>query len=227
MGVYGYIYLARKNEMQIPVAEQREAIQVYGRSIGLRMDAYFVERNSSLKRPFSERIEGGKLYRTCNPGDVVVVMKVEWVLGSARGALSLVEGLRSRSIALHCIDLKGNISLDEKRRLAVTEGCSGLVRKILAGLAVCENIGRGEQIKAAKRSRKREGKYLGGPVPFGWQVDGGGFLVPKKQEQKIIKVIAKMRKDRWSYRDISKKLKNEFGVQLSHEGVRRVMNNNC
>jgi intein-encoded DNA endonuclease-like protein len=32
-----------------------------------------------------------------------------------------------------------------------------------------------------------------------------------------------MREDRWSYRDISKKLKDEFDIQLSHAGVRRIM----
>jgi UDP-N-acetylglucosamine transferase subunit ALG13 len=32
-----------------------------------------------------------------------------------------------------------------------------------------------------------------------------------------------MREDRLSYREISEKLKNEFDIQLSHAGVRRIM----
>ena len=68
----------------------------------------------------------------------------------------------------------------------------------------------------------KEGRYIGGPVPFGWQVKDG-FLKKDRQQQKVIRQIQKWRADRWSYRDISSKLREKLGVKLSHEGIRKVL----
>jgi intein-encoded DNA endonuclease-like protein len=48
-------------------------------------------------------------------------------------------------------------------------------------------------------------------------------LVQNEAQQKIIQAIITMREDRWSYRDIARKLKDEYDVQLSHAGVRRIL----
>ena len=64
---------------------------------------------------------------------------------------------------------------------------------------------------------------MGGPVPFGWEVNEERILVQNEAQQKIIQAISKMREDRWSFRDISKKLNAEFNIQLSHARVRRIL----
>jgi len=225
MGVYGYIFLAPEKEHLVSQEKQKNVLLDYVLSIGLKIDDFFIETESSLKRALRERNEGGKMYQKCRPGDSVVVMKVEWVLGSAGEASTLLRIFRKNGVALYCVDLEGNISLDEKRKLIVYNGCAGLVQKLLAGLAVCETSKHGAAIRAAKKTRKKEGKYLGGPVPFGWEVNRDGFLVENREQQKIISAIEVMRKDRWSFRDISRKLKEEFDILISHEGVRRLLNN--
>lgn len=40
--------------------------------------------------------------------------------------------------------------------------------------------------------------------------------------QRIIEAMHALRGERWSYREISRKLLEEYGVRLSHEGVRRL-----
>jgi putative DNA-invertase from lambdoid prophage Rac len=225
MGVYGYIFLAPEKEYTVPLAEQQNVLLKYVSSLGLRIDEFFIERESSLKRALRERKEGGRMYQNCGAGDSIFVMKVEWVLGSAGDGSKLLRVLRKNGVALYCVDLDGNISLDEKRKLMVSDGIAVLVQQLLAGLAVCETSKHGEAIRVAKRTRKKEGKYLGGPVPFGWKVNANGFLVQDKEQQKVILAIEDMRKDRWSYRDISRKLKEEFDVHISHEGVRRILKN--
>ena len=67
---------------------------------------------------------------------------------------------------------------------------------------------------------------MGGPVPFGWQVDGE-YLVQDLKQQQIIREIIKLRSDRWSYRDIVRKLQEGHNVQLSHEGIRRILVSNA
>lgn len=160
------------------------------------------------------------------PGDSIIVAEAKHILGSAAEGVRLLRILQKNKIALHCVDLGLNISLREKRRLVVSEGSAELVEKLLTALAVCESSKHGDAIKAAKRSRKKQGKYLGGPVPFGWQVNEQGVLVHNEEQQRIIDHIEAMRADRWSYRDISRKLREERGIRLSHEGVRRIVSSN-
>ena len=56
---------------------------------------------------------------------------------------------------MHCIDLGGNITVDKKRKLVVSEGSDGIVGKLLSALTVCENCGQGEAIRATKRNLSR------------------------------------------------------------------------
>lgn len=207
------------------MAEQAQAIADFARANGLVLEKEIMEVGSSLKKPFRERPEGGALLHHCQPGDSIIVLKAEYILSSANEGVRLLRMLRKSGLALYCVDLGVNISLDEPRKLVVHEGYAGIVHKLLSSLAVCESSKHGEAIRATKRNLKREGKYLGGPVPFGWEVNSEGFLVEKPEQQKIIAVIVAMRNDRWSYRDISRKLKEEHQIRLSHEGVRRVLTN--
>jgi DNA invertase Pin-like site-specific DNA recombinase len=221
----GYLFLSIGKESQVALADQQKALRDYGESIGCPVEELFIEQGTSLKSPFRERKEAGKLLAGAKPGDIILTMKSEWVLGSAKEGVRLIRMLRKNSISLYCLDLKEDISLPMERKLIVSEGGSSLILAVLSALAVCDSSKHGESIKAAKRYKKREGKYLGGPVPFGWQVEGE-FLVQDLRQQQIIREIIKLRSDRWSYRDIAGKLLEKHKVKLSHEGIRRVLANN-
>ena len=225
MTALGYIFIAIGRDVQISVGEQQKSIQKYGNSLGLEVDEYFIEQSCSMKSPFRERKEARKLLEGLQPGDSIITMKSQWVLGSAKEGVRLIKMLQKRSVSLYCIDLDENITLASERKLVVSEGASSLVLKLLTGLAVCENSKHGESIKATKRHQKKEGKYLGGPVPFGWRVEGE-FLVQDVKQQRVIRDIIRLRSDRWSYRDIVEKLKVKHNIKLSHEGIRRIILNN-
>ena len=222
MQVLGYIFLARDRSQQMAETEQVAAIAAYCRDLGLPAARYLVEENRDVRRPLRLRPRGRELLAQLAPGDVLVALRAAWVLASAFEGERLLQQLKAENIALHCVDLGGNISLPEKRRLQVSEGPAPLVAKLLAALTVCERGTQGRAIRAAKRHGRDLGKYLGGPVPFGWEVDGAGYLAPHEGQQRIIEAILTLRRDRWSYREISHKLLEEYGVRLSHEGVRRL-----
>jgi hypothetical protein len=223
MSIFGYIFLALEKEHRLSKEEQQKALHDYTQSVGLEVSEFFVEEGVSLKRPFTERTGGSRLVAGCVAGDVIITTNAAWVLSSAGEGVKLLRTLRRNDIALYCVDLGENISVDEKRKLAVSEGAAGIVQKLLLALSVCESSSHGKAIRATKRSLKKQGKYIGGPVPFGWEVNEERILVQNKAQQKIIQAIIKMREDRWSYRDISKKLDAEFDIQLSHAGVRRIL----
>jgi len=223
MSVFGYVFLSLEKEQLVTEEEQRIAIYDYAQKTGLDIGEFLVEEGTSLRHPFKERIEGSRLIGTCLAGDSIITMKAEWVLSSAGDGAILLQTLREKDIALHCIDFGQNITVGEKRKLIVSEGCAGIVQKVLSVLAVCERSSHGQAIRTTKRNLKNQGKYTGGPVPFGWEVNKERVLVQNEAQQKIIRAIITMREERWSYRDISRKLKDEFDVRLSHAGVRRVL----
>lgn len=222
MQVFGYIFLARDWSHVLEAAEQEAAISAYGRELGLPSAHFVVEEDGTLEQPFRIRPVAGELLPRLGAGDILLVMKVAWILASATEGERLLQQLRDGGVALHCLDLGGNISLPEKRRLQISEGPAALVCKLLAALAVCENGGYGRAMRTATRHGKELEKYTSGPVPFGWQADGDGYLVPHPEQQRIIEAIAGLRRDHCSYREISRKLQQEYGVRMSHEGVRRL-----
>lgn len=220
MNVRGYLFSDEQDDGAVE-AHMRE-MEHFTAGLGGRLSLYYVETDSSLKMPFRERAEGKKLLADLQSGDVIVTAKAEWVLSSAKEGLGLISSLAENAISLYCVDLGENITLPSPRQLVVSEGNAQLIRKLLESLAVSESTTHGQSIKAAKRRMKKEGKYLGGPVPFGWCVQGE-YLVKDKEQQKIIREIRKLKADRWSYRDIAKKLNERFDIHLSHEGVRKVL----
>jgi len=225
MSVFGYIFLTVEKEHLVDEEAQRKALYSYVQSFGGQLEELFVEEGTALKRPLKERREGGRMLDRCMTGDLVVTMNSAWILGSAVEGGKLLAMLRDKNVALYCLDIGENISIKDKRKLVVYEGCAPVVAKLLAALSLCESSGHGEAIRASKRNLKKQGKYIGGPVPFGWQVNQDKVLEENEEQQKIIQAIIAMREDRWSYRDISDKLKVEYEVQLSHAGIRRILNN--
>ncbi len=222
MSVFGYIFSDQSTVHAVPIGEQQKKILMYSQELGAIVENFIIEEGSSVKKPFRQRNEGGKLMKSIKPGDIIITMKAEWVLGSAKEGLRLVNILFNNAVSLYIVDLQENISLPTERKLLVSEGNAVLVRKLLEALSVCESSKHGESIKAAKEKMRKEGKYLGGPVPFGWKVENG-YLEKDVEQQGVIREVQRLRSERWSYRDIVGKLKEKFGIQLSHEGIRRIV----
>lgn len=227
MRTIGYIFLAAEEEHLLSMEEQQQQLmQFCSDTLEDELQDVFIEEDGTLKKPMRERFEGRRLLEQLKEGDRLLVVRSSWVLGSAREALRFIKHLAQKQVALYCLDLGENISTPNERKLVVSEGPARLVTTLLESLATCENSKHGATIKAAKKQLKRKGRYLGGPVPFGWRVNKEGILVQNASEQSIIKEILRLREDRWSYRDISQKLKENFDLKLSHEGVRKVLERN-
>lgn len=201
---------------------QQEEIEAYCTRQGWKIDSCIVEGGGSFETVFEKRAEGGKILDELSEGDILVVTRAAFVLGSAKSGLQLLSILKNRGVALYCLDLDENISLPEERKLAVTEGQAEFVTKLLSALAFWEDNKYARRKRRAPKKKSQKGRYTGGPVPFGWDVKDG-LLKKDKDQQKIIRQMKKWRADRWSYRDISIKLKENLGIHLSHEGIRKVL----
>lgn len=228
MTIIAYIFLDLDRRSLIPLAEQQEVLDAFASRHNMRCTEVLIEQSCSIALPFRERDEGKRLLENVQSGDVVFTMRAEWVLGSPLEALSLLSVLKGKEVSFYCADLDGDIVLNTERKLRVTEGIAPLVYNLCKALSVnVKKKGHGEAIRAGKARKKKDGKYLGGPIPFGYSLDDEGCLQKDAQQQGIIDEMQNLKRDRWSYRSIAKKIEEEYDLKFSHEGVRRILLKNA
>jgi len=191
---------------------QQRIIEGYAMMNGLTLDSVFVERGVSGSKPLGERLEGGRLLAALNAGDVVITPKLDRMFRSALNALDVLGQLKGREVALHIIDLGGDVT---------GNGISRLVFTILSAVAEAERDRIRERIRDVKADQRKRQRYLGGIVPFGWQIGEEGALIEVPEQQRAIQRIVELRRKGLSLRAISSSIAE--GVQLSHEGVKTVL----
>jgi DNA invertase Pin-like site-specific DNA recombinase len=145
---------------------------------------------------------------------IVIAAKLDRMFRSALNALNVIRDFQRQRISLWLLDLGGDVSGDGIARLVLT---------ILAAIAEFERERIGERIRDAKRHQRRSGQYLGGDRPFGWRVGEDGILVEDEAEQRALADMRKMRDAGISLRNIAAKIEQNYGIQISHQGVKRVL----
>ena len=215
MAVYGYTRVStdRQADEGESLGAQQRVIEGYAMMLGLQIDEMFVERGVSGSKPLGERPEGGRLLAVLNAGDVVITPKLDRMFRSALDALDVLGQIQKRGVVLHMVDLGGDVT---------GNGISRLVFTILSAVAEAERDRIRERIRDVKADQRQRQRYLGGKVPFGWKVGDDGELVEVPEQQAAIKRARKLRAKGLSLRAIAADL-SEKGIQLSHEGVNRVV----
>jgi putative DNA-invertase from lambdoid prophage Rac len=153
MAVYGYarVSTARQASEGESLEVQQRQIEGYGLMHGLTLAGVLVEEGVSGSVPVEERPVGGPLFAKLQRGDIVIAAKLDRLFRSALDALKVVEDLKRRGVALHLLDLGGDIS---------GNGLSKLFLTIAAAFAeaerdrIRERIG---QVKAARPVSRRQG----------------------------------------------------------------------
>lgn len=225
MTVIGYIFLDAVRDFCVPLAVQQGLLEEYSVGIGQHCEELLVEQDFSSSISFQERSEGKKLLANVQEGDLVLVAQVKWVLGDATNALILLNLLKKKGVSLHCIDIGGDIVRETERKLTVSCGVAPVVQILCEALSQQVQL-RGEHsaaIRAGKAKQKKEGKYLGGPVPFGYRLGNDACLHRDEEQQGIIRKMLDMKADRWSYRAIAGKMNEQYNLRFSHEGIRKIL----
>jgi putative DNA-invertase from lambdoid prophage Rac len=217
MAVYGYcrVSTAKQAAEGESLDVQRRQIEGYALMHGLALDGIVVEEGVSGSVPVAERPAAGPMFAKLAKGDVVIAPKLDRLFRSALDALKVVEELKARRVALHLLDLGGDIS---------GNGLSKLFLTIAAAFAEAERDRIRERIGQVKADQKARGRYLGGKVPFGFRRRGpdGGELVPYEAEQEAIREIVSLRAQGKALRAIAQAVAAK-GHKLSHEGVAGVL----
>ena len=215
MGTYGYcrVSTAKQASEGESLEVQRRQIEGYALMHGLKLDDITVEEGVSGSVPVAERPAGGPLFARLMKGDAVIAPKLDRLFRSALDALTVVEDLRKRGVALHLLDLGGDIS---------GNGLSKLFLTIAAAFAEAERDRIRERITQVKKDQRERGRYLGGTVPFGFRRGESGDLVQDEAEQEAVREMIALRAQGKALRPIADAMRGR-GHQISHEGVAGVL----
>jgi site-specific DNA recombinase len=77
---------------------------------------------------------------------------------------------------------------------------------LTAALAEMERRIIGERTKAALSHKRKRNEKTGGDIPYGYDLTDGGILVKNDDEQKAIRWIRRLNKNRYSLRQICREL---------------------
>jgi putative DNA-invertase from lambdoid prophage Rac len=215
MAIYGYcrVSTVRQAAEGESLEVQKRQIQGYAHMHGLVLDGIVVEEGVSGSVPVAERAAAGPLFAKLAKGDVVIAPKLDRLFRSALDALKVVEDLKKRGVALHLLDLGGDIS---------GNGLSKLFLTIAAAFAEAERDRIRERIGQVKADQRARGRYLGGKMPFGFRRGESGELVPHEGEQEAVREMVALRSQGKPLRAIAEAVRTK-GLKISHEGVAGVL----
>ena len=122
MATFGYCRVSTQKQASEgeSLEVQRRQIEGYALMHGLKLDDVVVEEGVSGSVPVAERPAGGPLFSGLTKGDVIIAPKLDRLFRSALDALTVVEDLRKRGVALHLLDLGGDISGNGLSKLFLT-----------------------------------------------------------------------------------------------------------
>ena len=217
MTVFGYVRvstLQQANEGESLETQLRQ-IQSYAvlKDYIITPENFITERGVSGSLEFDRRPEGARLFERLVSGDVLIFSKLDRAFRNTRNALNTLHELKLRGGSVHFIDLGGDVTND---------GIGSVIFTILSAFATFERERIATRIREVKQVQKSEGKFLGGFTRFGYTVEGEK-LIPKPDQQAIIKEMRVMRRRGMSLRRIATWLDLTHGVTMSHTTVSTIV----
>jgi DNA invertase Pin-like site-specific DNA recombinase len=205
--VFGYcrVSTSRQAEEGESLDVQQRTLEGYAKMHGLTLDRVYVERGVSGSKPLPEREQGKTMVAELRPGDIVLSAKLDRMFRSAVDALDVMEAMRATGVALHLIDLGGDVTSNGGNTV------SKLTFTILAAVAEAERDRTRERISEVKRDQRERGRFLGGKPPYGYRRVPGtkSDMEPIPEKARFLRQIVKDRKQGLSLRAIQARLAAE------------------
>ena len=188
-------------------------IQTYCLQKGWYMTQTITESNCRWNQEFTDRERGKLLLEAMSPGDVLLCSRLGRIASSSQEALQLINLFTQRQIALHIVELGGDITDPE---LTINVGRAVMIFSAL------EKRKSAERIKGVKQRQKQQGRYLGGSRPFGYMIHDNGRLIENPMEQKVLKRIFELKREGKSLRAISDQVSTPV-MPISFKTVQRLL----
>lgn len=182
----GYIRVSTEDQAHegVSLANQKARIQAYAAFKGYELLDVLEDAGLSgktLKRPGAQAVLRLAQSRAI---DAVIVLKLDRMFRSTIDALETTRSFDKWGTSFHSI-----------QETIDTESATGkFFFTLMAALAEMERDVISERTRAALKHKRRNGEKTGGDVPFGFQT-ANGALLEDRAEQKVIRLIARL-KDR-------------------------------
>lgn len=196
--------------------EQLNKVKGVAMMRGAEVSEVFTDAGVSGSTPLRQRPAGSRLLETIQPGDTVIVAKLDRIFRSAADALTMAEELKDRGIDLIVTDM----GVDP----VTQNGASKMFFGMMACVAEFERSRIKERQAEGIKAKQGKQGFTGGKRPFGYQIQGSGkdaVLVPDPAEQAGIDLIKRLRAEGQGYQRIAEQVR-ATGLSLSHMSVKRI-----
>ncbi len=202
-----------QDELDAILESEMLAIQTYCLHQSWFVTEILRDSNCIWDREFGRRDAGRRLLTLLQPGDVILCSKLERLCSSSHEAIELITRLQKMSVQLHIVELGGDISNAE---LMVN------FAKVTGLFSALEKRKVAERIKGVKQRQRKQGRYLGGSLPFGFMMCENGKLVENLMEQRVLRKIMDLKKQGKSLRAISSEVSTPV-TPISFKTVQRLL----
>jgi DNA invertase Pin-like site-specific DNA recombinase len=222
MAAYGYCRVSTFDQADnLSIPDQEHKVMCVAGYHRLELAEMVSEPGVSGSMAFAARPASGALFAKLEPGDTLIVSKLDRAFRDAEDALSTSRALHERGVRLIVADIGVE---------PVTENGTGrLFFTILASVAEFERFRIRERTADARKAKKAKGGYIGGSAGFGYRVVGeraDSRVVEEYPEQVALRWIREQGAAGVPSRKISKDLETHFGFKLSHVSVCRILKGN-
>lgn len=168
-----------KGTIQIQTEFARKYCDLHG--LPLHEDLIFADDGVSGTIPLEQRPGGMRLIEAAKRGEfnTLLIYKLDRLGRACRVILNAVDQLEQYGVTV--------VSMTEP--FDTSNPFGRFVLTILAAVAEFERENILERTMNGRKKRANEGKWCGGPAPYGFQVSEEGFLIPEKLEAETVRWI--------------------------------------
>lgn len=213
----GYVRVSTQEQAieGVSLEAQEKRIRGWCEAENLPLAGMFVDAGVSGGRA-DNRVGLQKALAACRRGDLLIFLSLSRLSRSVKDIIQIQDQLRRRGVDV--------VSLTEKLDTSGAMGKFGL--HMLAVIAELERDVISERTRMAIHHLQGQGRYTGGPRPFGWEVGLQGVLHPVPAEQRLIRRSMELRGLGMGFQRIARALQQEghvspSGTRIHPEQVRR------
>lgn len=191
---------------------QEGIVKNYCSTHGLKLDRFYSEITSGTT-PLERRPVLSKVLKEFKKGDVLITTRLCRLSRRLLSTLNLIESFKNEGKELIICDL-GNVHKDSISRILIS---------VLSMVSEIERENVVHRVKLSKEQAKRENKYRGGYMEFGWKKNEEGKLEPDEKELEIFKSIINLRRNKLTVRKIAEVVRSKWGRKLHYSFVAKLL----
>ena len=158
---------------------------------------WFYDKATSGTKPLTEREQGMRLWVTAQPGDHIVIAKLDRAFRSVIDGVKTIQLFKQKGVHLHILDV----------HIDTSSPIGEFILTVMLAFAQLQQRYISERTREIMAHKRANGEGCGKAattVPIGWQRFGkkNPYLVPSQAEREMVEEMAKWRAEGVSYDQI-------------------------